>query len=72
MGTAGKVVSLMSGGIDSPVATWKLMKRGAVVVGVHFSGAPVTDDASEYIVDDLAHALAPGGWYRPHLHDSLR
>ena len=59
VGTAGKVVSLMSGGIDSPVATWKLMKRGAVVVGVHFSGAPVTDDASEYIVDDLAHALAP-------------
>lgn len=61
VGTAGKVVSLMSGGIDSPVATWKLMKRGAVVVGVHFSGAPVTDDASEYIVDDLAHALAPAG-----------
>ena len=59
VGTAGKVVSLMSGGIDSPVATWKLMKRGAV--GVHFSGAPVTDDASEYIVDDLAHALAPAG-----------
>lgn len=61
VGTAGKVVSLMSGGIDSPVATWKLMKRGAVVVGVHFSGVPVTDDASEYIVDDLAHALAPAG-----------
>ena len=61
VGTAGKVVSLMSGGIDSPVATWKLMKRGAVVVGVHFSGAPVTDDASEYIVDDLAHALASAG-----------
>ena len=61
VGTAGKVVSLMSGGIDSPVSTWKLMKRGAVVVGVHFSGAPVTDDASEYIVDDLAHALAPAG-----------
>lgn len=61
VGTAGKVVSLMSGGIDSPVATWKLMKRGAVVVGVHFSGAPVTDDASEYIVDDLAHALTPAG-----------
>ena len=61
VGSAGKVVSLMSGGIDSPVATWKLMKRGAVIVGVHFSGAPVTDDASEYIVDDIAHALAPAG-----------
>lgn len=61
VGSAGKVVSLMSGGIDSPVATWKLMKRGAVIVGVHFSGAPVTDGASEYIVDDIAHALAPAG-----------
>lgn len=61
VGTAGKVVSLMSGGIDSPVATWKLMKRGAVVVGVHFSGRPQTDDASEYIVDDIAHALEPAG-----------
>ena len=61
VGSAGKVVSLMSGGNDSPVATWKLMKRGAVIVGVHFSGAPVTDDASEYIVDDIAHALAPAG-----------
>lgn len=61
VGSAGKVVSLMSGGIDSPVATWKLMKRGAVIVGVHFSGAPVTDDASEHIVDDIAHALAPAG-----------
>ena len=61
VGSAGQVVSLMSGGIDSPVATWKLMKRGAVIVGVHFSGAPVTDDASEYIVDDIAHALAPAG-----------
>ena len=59
VGTAGKVVSLMSGGIDSPVATWQLMKRGAVVVGVHFSGRPQTDDASEYIVDDIAHALEP-------------
>lgn len=63
VGTAGKVVSLVSGGIDSPVASWKLMKRGAVVVGVHFSGRPQTNDASEYIVDDLAHALEPAGGF---------
>ncbi len=61
VGTAGKVVSLISGGIDSPVATWRIMKRGAVVVGVHFSGRPQTSDASEYVVDDLAHALEPAG-----------
>ena len=61
VGSAGKVVSLISGGIDSPVATWRLMKRGAVVVGVHFSGRPETSDASEWLVDDIAHALGPAG-----------
>lgn len=63
VGSAGKVVSLVSGGIDSPVASWRMMKRGAVVVGVHFSGRPQTNDASEWIVDDIAHALAPAGGF---------
>lgn len=63
VGSAGKVVSLISGGIDSPVASWRMMKRGAVVVGVHFSGRPQTSDASEYVVDDLVHALAPAGGF---------
>lgn len=63
VGSEGKVVSLLSSGIDSPVASWRMMKRGAVVVGVHFSGRPQTSDASEYLVDDLAHALAPTGGF---------
>lgn len=63
VGSEGKVVSLLSSGIDSPVASWRMMKRGAVVVGVHFSGRPQTSDASEYLVDDLAHALAPAGGF---------
>ena len=63
VGTAGKVVSLVSGGIDSPVASFKLMKRGAVVVGVHFSGRPETSDASEYQVDDIVRALGPVGGF---------
>ncbi len=63
VGSAGKVVSLISGGIDSPVASWRLMKRGAVVVGVHFSGRPQTSDASEWVVDDLAQALEPAGGF---------
>lgn len=46
VGTSGRVVALLSAGIDSPVAAWRLMKRGAVVVGVHFSGVPHTNDAS--------------------------
>ncbi|MCS7121009.1 MAG: tRNA 4-thiouridine(8) synthase ThiI [Archaeoglobaceae archaeon] len=36
VGTAGKVVSLVSGGIDSPVASFLMMKRGCEVVAVHF------------------------------------
>lgn len=59
VGSAGKVVSLLSGGFDSPVASWTMMKRGAVVVGAHFSGRPQTSDSSEWQVDELAADLAP-------------
>ena len=61
VGSAGKVVSLLSGGFDSPVASWQLMKRGAIVVGVHFSGRPQTSDSSEWQVDELAEALEHTG-----------
>ncbi|MDP2183282.1 MAG: tRNA uracil 4-sulfurtransferase ThiI [Actinomycetota bacterium] len=57
VGTAGKVVALLSAGIDSPVAAWRMMKRGAVVVGVHFSGRPQTNDLSERFVTEIAGAL---------------
>jgi thiamine biosynthesis protein ThiI len=57
VGSAGKVVVLLSAGIDSPVAAWRMAKRGAVVVGVHFSGRPHTSDSSEHLVDDIAQAL---------------
>jgi len=57
VGTAGRVVALLSAGIDSPVASWRLMKRGAVVVGVHFSGRPQTGDASERLVADIGARL---------------
>lgn len=36
IGSSGKVVSLLSGGIDSPVASWMMMKRGCEVIFVHF------------------------------------
>ena len=58
-GSAGKVVTLLSSGIDSPVATWMLARRGAVCVPVHFSGRPQTADTSEYLCQDLIEALAP-------------
>lgn len=59
VGSAGKVVTLLSSGIDSPVATWLLSRRGAVCVPVHFSGRPQTADTSEYLCQDIVRALAP-------------
>ena len=58
-GSAGKVVTLLSSGIDSPVATWLLARRGAVCVPVHFSGRPQVADTSEYLCQDIVRALAP-------------
>lgn len=58
-GSAGKVVTLLSSGIDSPVATWQLARRGAVVVPIHFSGRPQTADTSEYLCQDIIEQLAP-------------
>ena len=61
VGSSGKVVCLLSSGIDSPVALWKMARRGAVCIGVHFSGRPQTSDASEYLVDDIARVLEKTG-----------
>ena len=61
VGTAGKVVTLLSSGFDSPVATWMVGRRGAVCVPVHFSGRPMTSDESEYLTQDIVRALAPAG-----------
>ncbi len=61
VGSSGTVVCLLSSGIDSPVALWKLARRGANCIGVHFSGRPQTSDASEYLVDDIAHVLERTG-----------
>jgi thiamine biosynthesis protein ThiI len=60
-GSSGKLVSLLSTGFDSPVATWRLLKRGAVVLGLHFSGRPATSAESEHLVRDIAHKLAATG-----------
>jgi thiamine biosynthesis protein ThiI len=60
-GMSGKVVSLLSAGIDSPVATWRMMRRGAIAVGVHFSGRPHTNDLSERIVVEIGEQLSATG-----------
>lgn len=61
VGSSGRVMCLLSSGIDSPVALWKMARRGAVCIGVHFSGRPQTSDASEYLVDDIARVLEETG-----------
>ncbi len=63
VGTAGKAVCLMSSGIDSPVACWKIARRGAICIGVHFSGRPETLDTSEYLCDDIGHVLEKTGCF---------
>lgn len=61
VGTAGRVISLLSSGIDSPVATWRMMRRGAVAVGLHFSGRPHTNDLSERLVAEIGAVLERTG-----------
>lgn len=61
VGASGKVMCLLSSGIDSPVALWRMARRGATCIGVHFSGRPQTSDTSEYLVDDIAHVLEKTG-----------
>ena len=53
LGSQGRVVSLISSGIDSPVATWLMMKRGCGVVPVHFSTSPAQTEQVTAIVEAL-------------------
>jgi len=57
VGASGTVAALLSGGIDSPVAAWRLMKRGCRVVFVHFHSAPYLPDLSRGKVRDLVTRL---------------
>lgn len=57
-GTGGKVVALLSGGIDSPVAAWHLMRRGCRVRFVHFHSYPFLSRASQDKARQLAAHLA--------------
>ena len=61
VGSSGRVLTLLSSGIDSPVCTWRMARRGAIPIAVHFSGRPQTASTSEYLVDDIAHVLEKTG-----------
>ena len=57
-GVSGRVVALLSGGIDSPVAAYRLMRRGAEVVLVHFHPFPLLSGASREKAKAFAERLA--------------
>lgn len=63
VGSAGKAICLLSSGIDSPVATWRIARRGATCIGVHFSGRPETSATSEYLLEDIAQVLERTGCF---------
>jgi thiamine biosynthesis protein ThiI len=56
-GSSGRVVCLLSGGIDSPVAAWRMMRRGCRVLFVHFHSYPVLSKASQEKVRELTTLL---------------
>ena len=58
LGSAGKGMLLLSGGIDSPVAGYRMMKRGMTVECVHFESFPYTSEAAREKVFELARELA--------------
>jgi thiamine biosynthesis protein ThiI len=57
VGVSGRVAALMSGGIDSPVSAWRMMKRGCRVVFVHFHSVPYLSAASKEKAMALARHL---------------
>jgi len=56
-GVSGKMLALLSGGIDSPVAAWRMGRRGAEVEMLHFHGRPFTDPSSIRQAAQLSEAL---------------
>ena len=57
VGASGRLVALISGGIDSPVAAYRMMQRGCRVIFVHFHGAPFQDNTSQEKVRQLIGIL---------------
>lgn len=67
VGTGGRVAALLSGGIDSPVAAWRMINRGCRVDLVHFHSHPLVDRTTQEKAHDLAEILTR--WqYKTRLH----
>ena len=59
VGTSGRALSLLAGGIDSPVASWMMAKRGVALEMVHFYSYPYTSPEAREKVLELAKLLTP-------------
>lgn len=59
VGSGGKAMLLLSGGIDSPVAGWMMAKRGLTIEGVHFHSFPYTSERAKEKVCELCRHLTP-------------
>ena len=57
VGMGGRAVSLLSGGIDSPVSSWMMARRGVELEMVHFVSPPYTSQQAQDKVLELAHLL---------------
>ena len=57
VGVSGRIACLISGGIDSPVAAYRIVKRGCLASFIHFSGRPLVSRASEEKVHELVRHL---------------
>ncbi len=62
VGTSGSTLLMLSGGLDSPVAAYLMMKRGIKVEGLHFESPPHTSVKAKQKILDLAEKIA---WYMP-------
>lgn len=72
LGTNGKGMTLLSGGIDSPVATWMMAKRGMMIEAVHFHSYPYTSQRAREKVEELASIVATYcGRFRMHIINLL-
>ena len=72
LGTNGKGMTLLSGGIDSPVATWMMAKRGMMIEAVHYHSYPYTSDRAREKVIELAQIVSQyTGKFRMHVINLL-
>ncbi|WP_170007937.1 tRNA uracil 4-sulfurtransferase ThiI [Bacillus fonticola] len=58
VGSSGKAMSMLSGGLDSPVSTFLAMRRGIEVEAIHFHSPPYTSDRAKQKVEDIGQLFA--------------